>query len=76
MLRLEPRERDFVRLRLGLDRTPREPRTHREVGDMLGVSRQWVQMVERDAVAILREALRLRLVDPKVSEDTSSVAVG
>ncbi|QEH35798.1 RNA polymerase sigma factor SigA [Aquisphaera giovannonii] len=63
MGRLDPRERMVLALRFGLDGDP--PRSPREIGLRLGVSRQWVRTIQLGAVRKLlpeapRAALRAR----------------
>jgi RNA polymerase primary sigma factor len=52
---LETRERTILRLRFGLDCQP--PRTLREVGKRLGLTRERVRQIERQALARLQEML-------------------
>jgi RNA polymerase primary sigma factor len=51
--RLDPRERLVLGLRFGLD--GREPLTLREVGDRLGITREWARKIELRAVEKLGE---------------------
>jgi RNA polymerase sigma factor (sigma-70 family) len=49
---LEPRERDVLRLRYGLDRG--DPRTLEEVGDAFGLTRERIRQIEARALSKLR----------------------
>ncbi len=49
--RLDPREHSVISLRFGLDGQP--PRTLREVGAELGITREWVRKIEMRAVSKL-----------------------
>lgn len=51
--RLDERERAVIELRFGLGGG--EPMTLREVGEQLGISREWVSRIEERAVAKLRD---------------------
>jgi RNA polymerase primary sigma factor len=53
---LEPREREVMELRFGLDRD--EPRTLQEVGDRLRLSRERVRQIEARAMDKLRRSKR------------------
>jgi RNA polymerase primary sigma factor len=52
---LEPRDASVIRMRFGLD--GEEPRTLKEIGDHLGLTRERVRQIERDALAQLAECL-------------------
>jgi RNA polymerase sigma factor (sigma-70 family) len=52
---LEPRERDVLCLRYGLDRG--KPRTLEEVSDYFGLTREGVRQIEVKAIAKLRQAV-------------------
>ena len=49
---LEPREREVLRLRYGLDRG--EPRTLEEVGELFGLTRERIRQIEARAMSKLR----------------------
>ena len=49
---LESRERTILSLRYGLDNEP--PMTLKEIGDRLGVTREWVRKIEFKAIRKLR----------------------
>jgi RNA polymerase primary sigma factor len=59
--RLDAREREIITLRFGLG--DGEPRTLKEVGRRLGVTREWVRKLEIRAIAKLRVADRLGQLD-------------
>ncbi len=52
---LEPRQRQVLRLRFGLD--GKGPKTLREIGERLGLTRERVRQIERRALAWLQEQL-------------------
>lgn len=52
---LNPRERQIITLRYGLDARP--PRTQREVAQSCGISRSYVSRLEKQALGKLRQAL-------------------
>jgi RNA polymerase primary sigma factor len=52
---LEPRDASVIRMRFGLD--GQDPRTLKEIGDYLGLTRERVRQIERDALAQLAECL-------------------
>lgn len=52
---LQPREASVIRMRFGLD--GEEPRTLKEIGDQLGLTRERVRQIERDTLAQLAESL-------------------
>ena len=54
--RLNPRERQIVELRFGLDGRP--PLTQREIAEQLKISRSYVSHIEKAAIEKLREAFR------------------
>jgi RNA polymerase primary sigma factor len=53
--RLEDREATVLRMRFGLDGG--EPRTLKEIGERLGLTRERVRQIEREALVKLREAM-------------------
>jgi RNA polymerase primary sigma factor len=53
--RMEPREATVLRMRFGLGED--HPRTLKEIGESLGLTRERVRQIERDALLKLREAL-------------------
>jgi RNA polymerase primary sigma factor len=53
--RLPPRDASVIRLRFGLD--GEEPKTLKEIGDQLGLTRERVRQIERQALAHLAECL-------------------
>ena len=53
--RMEVREKTVLRLRFGLDGT--EPKTLQEIGEHLGLTRERVRQIERDALARLNEMM-------------------
>jgi RNA polymerase primary sigma factor len=53
--RLEPREASVIRLRFGLE--GKEPQTLLQIGDQLGLTRERVRQIERQALAQLAECL-------------------
>ena len=55
MQRLDPREREILILRYGLD--GKEPATQREAAERLGISRSYVSRIEKSALGKIREAL-------------------
>jgi RNA polymerase primary sigma factor len=54
---LHPRERKILRLRFGLD--DGEPKTLKEIGELLGLTRERVRQIERDALRKIGEAMKL-----------------
>jgi RNA polymerase primary sigma factor len=52
---LDPRDAAVLRLRFGLD--GEQPRTLKEIGDRLGLTRERVRQIERDSLRKLREQL-------------------
>jgi RNA polymerase primary sigma factor len=57
---LPPREQQVLRLRFGLDG---EPKTLEEVGAMLGVSRERVRQIEKQAKDRLRQRAKMRALE-------------
>ncbi len=54
--RLEPRERKILELRFGLDGYEGPPRTFKEIGKIVGLTRERVRQLEKKALAELKEA--------------------
>jgi RNA polymerase primary sigma factor len=52
--RLEPRERRILELRFGLDGHQGPPRTFKEIGKVVGLTRERVRQLERKALASLK----------------------
>ena len=55
--RLEPRERQIINLRFGLNGAP--AMTQREIAQKLGISRSYVSRIEKAAIGKLREGFGL-----------------
>jgi RNA polymerase primary sigma factor len=53
--KLDPRDAIVLRMRFGLDNE--EPKTLKEIGECLGLTRERVRQIERDALTKLRECL-------------------
>lgn len=66
---MEPREATVLRLRFGLD--DEEPKTLKEIGERLGLTRERVRQIEREALGKLRNRLA---DDVPVPCDDSTVA--
>ena len=60
--RLEPRERQIITLRFGIDGAP--AMTQREIALRLGISRSYVSRIEKAAIAKLRDAFGLAQEEP------------
>jgi len=54
---LEPRERRILELRYGLDGHEGPPRTFKEIGQAVGLTRERVRQLEKKALAALKDAL-------------------
>jgi len=54
--KLDPREREIVVLRYNLDGYEGPPRTFKEIGKMVGLTRERVRQLEKKALAELKEA--------------------
>ena len=54
--KMDPREATVLRMRFGLD--GEDPKTLKEIGDRLGLTRERVRQVEREALAALAEGLQ------------------
>jgi len=53
---LPPREQQILRLRFGIDE---EPKTLEEIGGMLGITRERVRQIEKQAKDRLRQKARM-----------------
>jgi len=53
--RMDPRESDILRMRFGLDGD--DPKTLKEIGEVLGLTRERVRQIEREALDQLAEGL-------------------
>ena len=56
--RLDPRERQIITLRFGLDGVP--AMTQREIATKLGISRSYVSRIEKAAIEKLREGFGIK----------------
>lgn len=56
MEHLEPREQRIVELRFGLDGYDGPTRTYKEIGEIIGLTRERVRQLEKKALAELKEA--------------------
>ena len=56
MTELDEREASVLKMRFGLENT--EPRTLKEIGEMLGLTRERVRQIETEALKRLGEGLR------------------
>ena len=54
--KLEPREREILILRYGLDGYEGPPRTFKEIGKIIGLTRERVRQLEKKALADLKDA--------------------
>ena len=54
--KLEPRQREILTLRYGLDGYDGPPRTFKEIGRIVGLTRERVRQLEKQALAELKEA--------------------
>jgi RNA polymerase primary sigma factor len=54
---LEPRERKILELRFGMDGHDGPQRTFKEIGEIIGLTRERVRQLEKKALAELHEAL-------------------
>ena len=55
--RLEPRQRKILELRFGLDGYEGPPRTFKQIGELVGLTRERVRQLENHALAELKEML-------------------
>jgi len=55
--RLEPRQRKILELRFGLDGYEGPPRTFKQIGELVGLTRERVRQLEKHALAELKEML-------------------
>ena len=58
--RLEPREKQIITLRFGLD--GRQERTQKEVADQLGISQSYISRLEKRIIARLKKEI-LRMME-------------
>jgi RNA polymerase primary sigma factor len=58
MKKLDPRERKILELRFGMDGYDGPPRTFKEIGVIIGLTRERVRQLEKQALISLREAAR------------------
>ena len=65
---LDERERQIIQHRYGLDRN-RNPMTLKEVGRVMGVTKERIRQLEARAIAKLREAVGEERVEPPEGED-------
>ena len=54
LCRLEPRERNILELRFGLDGYEGPPRTFKEIGQIIGLTRERVRQLEKKALGELK----------------------
>ena len=57
LTKLEPRERKILELRFGMDGYQGPPRTFKEIGVIVGLTRERVRQLEKKALAALREEM-------------------
>jgi len=55
--RLDPRNRQILVLRYALDGHNGQPRTYKEIGEIIGLTRERIRQLEKNALAELKEII-------------------